>query len=72
MFARHSLIHDWEGVENWDQEGAIGKKPFKIAINLRVAFHAFPFLRLFRWLGCPSTKFRAPPKNEEKECQIAS
>ena len=26
VFARHSLIHDWEGGENWDQEGAIGKK----------------------------------------------
>ena len=26
VFARHSLIHDWEAVENWDQEGAIGEK----------------------------------------------
>lgn len=71
VFARHSLIQDWEGVENWDQEGAIGKKLFKIAIYFRVACdHPFPFLCLFRWVGCLSTKFRAAPKNEEKECLI--
>ena len=38
VFARHSLINDWEAVENWDQEGAIGEKKLsKIAIYLRVA-----------------------------------
>ena len=73
MFGRYSLIHDWEGVENWDQEGAIGKKAVQ---NNNLSQGSLPSpLSFFMFVSLTRLsvhQISRSPENEEKECLIAS